>query len=67
MQPVESGVDHWLEALRAIATSPEKCKIMRAAAISYSRDHLASWEDVLAEDLFAVWRKAANEKQKQVA
>lgn len=62
MQVVDSGVENWAEALRAFAASPAKRQSMREAAIAYSRDHLASWQDVLAEDLFAVWQKVAQEK-----
>jgi glycosyltransferase involved in cell wall biosynthesis len=67
MQPVESGIDAWVSALRLFASSPQQQKAMRAAALDYSLHHLASWQDVLAEDLFAVWKRAASERQQQAA
>ena len=60
MRTVQSGVEPWAEALRAFAKNPALQKQMQVIAIDYSRDHIASWHDVLAEDLFAVWQKAAN-------
>jgi hypothetical protein len=32
---------------------------MRCAALDYSRRRLASWAEVLAEDLFSLWQPAA--------
>jgi len=40
---------------------------MRDSALDYSQHHLASWQDVLAEDLFAVWQQAAREPQRNAA
>ncbi|MDP9127804.1 MAG: glycosyltransferase, partial [Pseudomonadota bacterium] len=56
MRTVRSGEDNWAEALSSFAAAPERRDEMRAAALDYSRNHLASWRDVLAEDLFAVWK-----------
>jgi len=66
MQTVESGVANWAEALRLFAADPALRQRMRVAALDYSRNHLASWNDVLAEDLFIVWKEAA-EKCKRAA
>ncbi|MFI4936110.1 MAG: glycosyltransferase, partial [Caulobacterales bacterium] len=59
MRTVHGGVAAWTEALRRISLDACGRKYMRAAALEYSRAHLASWRDVLAEDLYAVWREAA--------
>lgn len=58
MRTVESGVAAWTEAIRAFAADAELRETMRVAATDYGAKHLASWHDVLAEDLFAVWRMA---------
>jgi glycosyltransferase involved in cell wall biosynthesis len=58
MQTVGSGVEAWAAALRNFALRPEYRKRMWEAAVDYSRDHLAGWGDVLAEDLLAVWQQA---------
>lgn len=63
MMQVESGVDQWTEALRNFAADPGKRQAMRQAARDYSQNHLASWHDVLAEDLFEVWKEAAQAPQ----
>lgn len=67
MQVVKSGAENWAEALHALAVSPEKREAMQKAAILYSREHLASWQDVLAEDLFAVWNRAVKTKAREAA
>ncbi|HEU0117605.1 MAG TPA: glycosyltransferase [Alphaproteobacteria bacterium] len=60
MKVVPSGIPSWEKAIREfILDGVIKQNIMRHAAVAYSSDHLASWEQVLAEDLFAVWQKAA--------
>lgn len=59
MWVVESGVPSWTEALGAFAAQPDKRQAMRDAAATYSRDHLASWRDVLAEDFYPVWQQFA--------
>jgi glycosyltransferase involved in cell wall biosynthesis len=63
MKVVTGGVVEWTNALREIATQPELRQYMRAEAMAYSETHLASWADVLAEDLFAVWSQAARKPQ----
>ena len=59
MQPVASGAEAWAEAMRNFIANPNRQTVMRDAAASYSRTHLASWRDVLEKDLFAVWRAVA--------
>ena len=46
---------------------PEKQREMQNAALAYSHDHLASWQEVLAEDLFAIWSAAAHGQQREAA
>ena len=67
MKVVTGGVEPWTNALREIATRPELRQSMRAEALAYSEKHLASWADVLAEDLFAVWRAAAGKAKTELA
>lgn len=67
MQVVESGADNWAQAIAELAASPDKRKKMQKAAILYSREHLASWQDVLAEDLFAIWNRAIKTRKKDAA
>lgn len=59
MQVVESGEDHWAAAIEEFATNPTKRAAMRDAALDYSANHLARWIDILTDDVFAVWQKAA--------
>jgi glycosyltransferase involved in cell wall biosynthesis len=56
---VESGVDAWSAALRDLALDGERLAAMRAAALDYSASRLASWSQVLKEDLLPGWRAAA--------
>jgi len=58
MRAVESGTQPWSEAIREFAQSPERRENMRAAAVDYGQKRIASWHDVLAEALLAVWQKA---------
>jgi glycosyltransferase involved in cell wall biosynthesis len=67
MRVVESGAENWANALRELAASPDQRRKMQTAAIRYSRDFLASWQDVLAEDLFSVWVKAIKAKLRAAA
>jgi glycosyltransferase involved in cell wall biosynthesis len=59
MRVVESGAAAWASALRQVAPFPCIRAGMRKAALHYARKHLASWGEVLAEDLFSLWREAA--------
>ncbi len=67
MEVVESGVESWANALRDFAGNPARRKQMRDAALVYSETQLAGWETVLAEDLFAVWKKAAAASRRKAA
>lgn len=58
---VPSGAENWVKALRAIEGSKNKRTHMRKTALAYADTYLSRWEDVLAEDLFNVWQKAALE------
>jgi len=62
MTVVESGVEAWTKAMRDFANATNKRVHMRKVAIAYADLHIASWEKVLAEDLYAIWHKAYNEK-----
>ena len=59
MRVVDGGVAAWSEALREAATSGKTRFAMRAAAIDYAKRELAGWAEVLEEDLFSLWREAA--------
>jgi glycosyltransferase involved in cell wall biosynthesis len=59
MRVVESGAAAWAEALRHTTASGQLRAGMRAAALDYSRRCLAPWREVLDEDLFSLWREAA--------
>lgn len=63
MLPVEGGSEAWAEALRRFATSPDMRSSMRSTAVEYGEKHLASWYNVLSEDLFEIWQKACSEKK----
>jgi len=62
MQVVKSGAAEWTKAMREFANSTNKRAHMRKVALGYADTHIASWNTVLAEDLFAVWAKAYDEK-----
>jgi hypothetical protein len=57
---VESGAAAWAAALRKIAECAAARAGMRRAALDYARRQLASWREVLEEDLFSLWREAAH-------
>ncbi|HLY78185.1 MAG TPA: glycosyltransferase, partial [Caulobacteraceae bacterium] len=59
MRVVNSGPAAWAEALRLTSAGGQQRAGMRAAALDYSRRCLAPWREVLDEDLFALWREAA--------
>ncbi|MND01604.1 hypothetical protein D3C83_206610 [compost metagenome] len=67
MWVIDSGAPAWTQSLDAFATSPEKRSAMRDAAAAYSREHLASWRDVLAEDFYPVWCRAVNSAKEKAA
>ncbi len=58
MRVVEGGAAPG-RALRRAALARGR-SAMRAAALDYSHRELASWGDVLEQDLYALWRAAAD-------
>ncbi|MFI4976314.1 MAG: glycosyltransferase [Caulobacterales bacterium] len=66
MRPVASEAQAWAVALYDIFKDAAQRSAMRLSALAYSRQHLASWGEVLAEDLFAVWRNVV-ERQARLA
>lgn len=54
-----SDATAWADALRPLARSPEQRAALGAAARQHALSALPSWDDVLAQDLLPVWRKAA--------
>lgn len=59
MRVVEGGVAAWAQALREAAACGKTRLAMRAAAVDYARRELAGWAEVLEDDLFLLWREAA--------
>lgn len=59
MRQVTSGAAAWAAALRAFCADREGQRSMALAALRYSACRLASWGEVLEEDLFAIWRRSA--------
>jgi glycosyltransferase involved in cell wall biosynthesis len=55
---VESGAESWTAALRDFAGGGDRLAAMRAAALDYGASRLASWREVLDEDLLSGWRAA---------
>jgi glycosyltransferase involved in cell wall biosynthesis len=58
IRAVHSGVDAWTAALIDMAGDAGRLAAMRAAGVDYGARHLASWRDVLREDLLSGWRAA---------
>jgi glycosyltransferase involved in cell wall biosynthesis len=56
---IDSGPEAWSGALRDLALDEGRRQAMRAAALDYGARRLASWGDVLKEDLLPGWRAAA--------
>ena len=67
MRVVEGGSAPWAEALNNFAANPDACQSMRATALDYAAGHLPGWGDVLAQDLFPIWQKAAAEAKRKAA
>lgn len=61
MRVVEGGPAAWASALRQIASNRQARAAMRMAALCYGRRKLATWREVLTDDLFSLWREAAHE------
>jgi glycosyltransferase involved in cell wall biosynthesis len=55
---VESGVEAWSVALTEMTKDLARREAMRRAALEYSARRLASWVDVVREDLVPGWRAA---------
>lgn len=55
---VEGGAEHWAAAMRGLAADPQARAGMRRAALAYAGQRLASWSEVLQEDLLPGWRAA---------
>ena len=53
-----NGADDWAAAIDALVSDPARREAMRRAAYAWSLTHVPSWEQVLAEDLLPVWRRA---------
>jgi len=62
MTVVSGGADAWTAAMRDFVNSTNKRVHMSKVALAYADGHIANWVDVLAEDLYAVWIKAYEEK-----
>lgn len=58
MLPVASGPEAWAQALERFVNTPGLVQTMRQEALAHSRDKIASWRDVLEQDLLSVWRRA---------
>jgi glycosyltransferase involved in cell wall biosynthesis len=58
VRAVASGAEAWAAAIEGLAADPAALVSMRAAALNYSQTRLASWRDVLNEDLLVGWRAA---------
>jgi glycosyltransferase involved in cell wall biosynthesis len=62
MQVVEGGAAAWAAALTRLALDAKARAAMRSAALDHAAEALASWAEVLEEDLYALWRAAATER-----
>jgi glycosyltransferase involved in cell wall biosynthesis len=58
IQEVDSGIESWVAALNDLATNSERRQAMRLAALDYGAQRLATWSEVLMEDLAPGWRTA---------
>ena len=63
MHMVESGVEPWVEALCTYTADQDRQKTMRAAALDFRRDNLASWSDVVEQDFIPAWHAAVEVKK----
>jgi hypothetical protein len=52
------GAGDWAAAIDALVSDPARLEAMRRAAHAWSLAHVPSWEQVLAEDLIPIWRRA---------
>jgi hypothetical protein len=58
IRAVESGAAAWTMALSDLARDAEGREQMREAALDYRASRLASWSEVLNEDLLNGWQAA---------
>lgn len=58
IQTVTGGAAAWSAALGDFATTARRQR-MQTAAQSFASQHIASWEQILAEDLLPAWQQAA--------
>jgi glycosyltransferase involved in cell wall biosynthesis len=66
MRMVESGVSAWTQALVDYAKDEPGQKSMRAAALAFREDKLASWGEVLKEDFIPIWQAVAHKGKNNV-
>ena len=55
---IASGESAWSEALKELASSSSRRQAMGEAALEYRRRQMATWSDVLNENLVPGWRAA---------
>lgn len=67
MQVVEGGSYNWAKALGDFVADEGKRELMSVAAINYGEHFLASWQDVVKEDLYPIWQAAASAKRSRAA
>jgi glycosyltransferase involved in cell wall biosynthesis len=59
LMSVSSGAEAWADAIRRFALNADLRAAMRQSAQHQSGRYLPVWEQVVAEDLWPVWQKAA--------
>lgn len=59
--PLDRGVEVWAAAMRDLTADPDRRSAMRLAALAFADSRLASWREVLNEDLLPGWRAALGE------
>lgn len=67
MQAVPAGAENWVAALGDFVADAGKRELMRVAAVNYGEHFLASWQDIMTQELFPVWRMAADTARRAVA
>ncbi len=58
MQEIESDVPSWTQAIVSFWKDKAKQSAMRSAALSFRRDHIASWADIFKDDFLPIWKSA---------
>jgi len=64
MEQVESDATSWASALLNLAHDKTAQDYMRDSALTFRRDHLAGWNDVLNGDFIPVWQSLAGQETK---